>query len=453
MTPPRSTESGSAEALNAPGALARIALPIDALAILLLLFVWPERWEHSDHLPVQVPIALAGLFGVFLVGGYRLTLPIRRPAAFQAGLGLVCGCATGWLTLKLMASKFDVDAVMPPSLGRFSMGLVVVATLMTTARLLMLAHFRRREQAAPIVLLASAGSDTAKAIALRLQREHEHSPVIAVALDGLPEALKQPGLRALVLGIPPTGWPRETVEAVAIARAQGLMVTTPARFLEELFQRTPLDALDDPWLVLDEALTRRSPLYLGAKRALDVVLASVLLALGSPFFVLIALAVKLSGPGPIFYRQVRAGLHRKPFELLKFRTMRPDAEADTGPVWAAENDPRATRVGRLLRRSRLDELPQLINIIVGHMSLVGPRPERPELEHELAPRLPLYVLRHLAKPGLTGWAQVRLPYGASVEDAFAKLEHDLYYLKRASFVFDLAVLARTVPVILGLQGR
>jgi lipopolysaccharide/colanic/teichoic acid biosynthesis glycosyltransferase len=130
-----------------------------------------------------------------------------------------------------------------------------------------------------------------------------------------------------------------------------------------------------------------------------------------------------------------------------------DAEAATGPVFAGQDDPRVTRLGRFLRRSRLDELPQLWNVLIGDMSLVGPRPERPELDHLLAPEIPFYALRHLVRPGLTGWAQVHLGYVASTEDAFRKLEHDVYYLKRASFSFDLAILVRTVPVVLGLRGR
>ncbi|MFO0745320.1 MAG: sugar transferase [Myxococcota bacterium] len=412
---------------------------------------FPFVWEPNDRLWVIAPLYATALVGSFMAGGYRATQPIRRAAAPRAAFGLFIGLGTGWLVLKLLAAKFGLRDLTPPGLWGFAAGALTAATVVGVARVFLLARLRARERSAVVLVLGPA--EAARALEARLRKSGDRGPVETVALDGLRAELARPGLRALVLAIAPTGWPRETVEAVAVARAHGLIVTTPARFLEGLFERTPLDALDDPWLVLDEALTHRSPLYLGAKRALDLVGAALALVVAAPLMALIALAVRLSGPGRILYRQERAGLHREPFTLLKFRTMRPDAEDATGPVWAAENDPRATPIGRLLRRSRLDELPQLLNVLRGHMSLVGPRPERPELEHELLPRLPLYVLRHLAKPGLTGWAQVRLPYGASVEDSFAKLEHDLYYLKRASLGFDLSILLRTIPIVLGLRGR
>lgn len=449
MKPPRSTASG-AELIPA-WTLAVTALPLDAMVLALLFAAFPFRWEPNDRLWVIVPLIASALAGAFMAGGYRVALPIRRTAALRAAGGLMAGLVAGWLILKLAAAKFGLREVTPMGLFGFAGGVLAAGVVVAIVRLIVLLRLRAREHAATVLLLGS--KEAAQQLEARLRRHGERSPVDTVSLEALRDALARPRLRALVLAIAPTGWPRETVEAVAVARAHGLIVTTPARFLEELFERTPLDTLDDPWLVLDVALTRRSPLYLAAKRAVDVILGSVLVVVTTPLMLAIAIAVRASGPGPILYRQERAGLRREPFTLLKFRTMRPDAEDETGPVWAAENDPRATPIGRMLRRSRLDELPQLFNVLRGHMSLVGPRPERPELEHELAPRLPLYVLRHLAKPGLTGWAQVRLPYGASVEDSFAKLEHDLYYLKHASLGFDVAILVRTVPIVLGLRGR
>ncbi|MCC6622453.1 MAG: exopolysaccharide biosynthesis polyprenyl glycosylphosphotransferase [Deltaproteobacteria bacterium] len=454
MKPPRSTASAEARrdrTLFPRGALARLALPLDLAALAALMFVAPLTWELPERAPVQIPLALTALAGVFVAGGYRLALPVRRAAALHAATGLFVGLVIGWLVDKLLAAKFGMRELTPPGLEGFAVASVVAALLVGLGRVALLHRLRARERSARVLVLGPP--DAARALEARLRRHHEPSPVEALQVDDLEGALASPELRALVLAEAPTGWPRSTLEAVAIARAQGLHVTTPARFAEDLFRRTPIDALDDPWLVLDEALTRRSTLYVGTKRLMDLTLGGLALALSLPLMALIAIAVRLSGPGPILYRQARAGLHREPFTLYKFRTMRPDAEDETGPIWAAENDPRATPVGRLLRRARLDELPQLFNVLRGHMSLVGPRPERPELERELAPRLPLYVLRHLAKPGITGWAQVRLPYGASVEDSSAKLEHDLYYLKRATIGFDLVILLRTIPVVLGLHGR
>ena len=258
-------------------------------------------------------------------------------------------------------------------------------------------------------------------------------------------------LHALVLALPLSSLQQPELERLAEARASGLPVMTAARFEEELFGYTPLATPDDPWLLFDDALERRTVLYLGTKRLLDVLLATLAIALLLAPFAILALVLRLSGP--VFYRQTRAGLHRRPFTLWKLRTMVPDAERLSGPVFAGPDDPRVTRIGRFLRRSRIDELPQLWNILRGDMSLVGPRPERPEFDRELAPDIPYYALRHLARPGLTGWAQVRMGYGASSADAFRKLEHDVYYLKHASLWFDLEIAMRTLPVVLRLRGR
>ena len=174
----------------------------------------------------------------------------------------------------------------------------------------------------------------------------------------------------------------------------------------------------------------------------------------APLLPLIALAIKLDSPGPALFRQLRVGEGEKLFQVAKFRTMRQDAEAATGAVWAQKNDPRVTRLGRFLRKSRLDELPQLFNVLMGTMSLVGPRPERPEFVETLEQRIPYYAKRHFVKPGVTGWAQVRYPYGASEEDALEKLRFDLYYVKNYSLLFDLTILLETVKVCLfGRGGR
>jgi lipopolysaccharide/colanic/teichoic acid biosynthesis glycosyltransferase len=183
------------------------------------------------------------------------------------------------------------------------------------------------------------------------------------------------------------------------------------------------------------------------RRARDVVGSLLLLALTLPLLLLMACLIKLDSRGPVLYRQVRVGLHGRVFNLLKLRTMRIDAEAD-GPRWATERDPRVTRFGALIRAWRIDELPQLINVLRGEMSLVGPRPERPYFVRQLVRIIPQYDERTLVLPGLTGWAQVNYPYGASVEDARAKLTYDLYYLRNQTPLLDLYILAATVRVVL-----
>ncbi|WP_119354819.1 TIGR03013 family XrtA/PEP-CTERM system glycosyltransferase [Azohydromonas sediminis] len=188
------------------------------------------------------------------------------------------------------------------------------------------------------------------------------------------------------------------------------------------------------------------------KRVFDVVCALVLLSLALPVMVVTAIAIKLESRGPVFYRQVRVGYNGKPFEVIKFRSMRSDAEGDGKPRWAKANDDRVTRVGRLIRKLRIDELPQLINVLRGEMSLVGPRPERPYFVEQLTQQVPFYAVRHSMKPGVTGWAQVRYHYGESVEDAKRKLEYDLYYVKNHSLFLDLVIILETIAVVLTARG-
>jgi exopolysaccharide biosynthesis polyprenyl glycosylphosphotransferase len=188
-----------------------------------------------------------------------------------------------------------------------------------------------------------------------------------------------------------------------------------------------------------------------ARRGRDVVLSLLLLCLTMPLLLMVALLIKLESPGPVLYRQERVGLRGRRFDLWKFRSMRTDAEA-SGPVWCARHDPRVTRVGAFIRAHRIDELPQLVNVLRGEMSLVGPRPERPIFAEQLARAIPGFAERTCVLPGLTGWAQVNCPYGASVEDARIKLDHDLYYIREQSLWLDLRILLGTVGVVLRGTG-
>lgn len=189
-----------------------------------------------------------------------------------------------------------------------------------------------------------------------------------------------------------------------------------------------------------------------AKRGLDLLISGIALLLLSPILLLAALAIRLDSAGPVFYRQVRVGLNGAPYEIVKFRSMRSDAEASGTPQWAQENDSRITRVGRFLRQTRIDELPQLLNILKGEMSLVGPRPERPFFVEKLEESMPFYAERHRVKPGLTGWAQVKYRYGATEEDAREKLRYDLYYVKNFNVLLDIFIMMRTVRVVLWPDG-
>ncbi|MGA7538997.1 MAG: TIGR03013 family XrtA/PEP-CTERM system glycosyltransferase [Steroidobacteraceae bacterium] len=236
-------------------------------------------------------------------------------------------------------------------------------------------------------------------------------------------------------------------------RLAGIEVTELPTFLERETGRVRLDVLNPSWLIFGPGF-RRDLLRRITSRTLDLAASLSVLALTFPFILLAALAIKLEDGwrAPVLYRQKRVGLGGRPFDVLKFRSMRTDAERDGRPQWAQKLDPRITRVGSLIRLSRIDELPQLFNVLRGEMSLVGPRPERPEFVAELAERIPYYIERHCVKPGITGWAQLCYPYGSSEQDALEKLQYDLYYLKNAGLLFDLAILLQTVEVVLLGKG-
>jgi sugar transferase (PEP-CTERM system associated) len=210
-------------------------------------------------------------------------------------------------------------------------------------------------------------------------------------------------------------------------------------------------AVRPSWLIFSDGFVK-TPRTEIIKRLFDIGASLAGLVLSLPLMLLAALAIKLESPGPLLYRQARLGQNGCVFILNKFRSMRPDAEKDTGPVWSAQQDPRITRVGSFLRRTRLDELPQLYNVLVGHMSFIGPRPERPEFVAELQKQIPYYIERLAVKPGLTGWAQVKYQYGSSVEDAVEKLQYDLYYIKNLSLFLDLLIVLNTVQVVLFARG-
>lgn len=233
-------------------------------------------------------------------------------------------------------------------------------------------------------------------------------------------------------------------------KMSGISVEDGLQFYEHLTGRLQVEHLKPSFLIFSEGFRNSKP-SLFAKRITEVSLSLIMVFLLSPLMALIALLIKIDSRGPIFYKQERSGWNGKVFRLIKFRSMAQDAEAN-GAVWAKVKDDRVTRVGRFLRSSRLDELPQLINVLRGDMSFVGPRPERPCFVEELRKKIPYYDQRLAVKPGITGWAQIRFPYGASVEDAREKLKFDLYYVKNMSFLFDLMIIFETVRVVLLVRG-
>ena len=243
------------------------------------------------------------------------------------------------------------------------------------------------------------------------------------------------------------------VDALLECKQHGMAVTELAEFFEREAGKIKMDLTNPSWLVFSEGFNI-SPVRRTVKRAFDVSMATLVLLLGWPFMLLTALAIRLESgrKAPILYRQERVGENGKSFPVIKFRSMRTDAECDGVARWATKNDDRVTRVGRFIRKTRLDELPQLWNVLRGDMSIIGPRPERPQFVDDFNTRIRYYSLRHCVKPGLTGWAQLRYPYGSSFEDAEEKLKFDLFYVKNHNFVFDLPILVQTVLVVMFGSG-
>ncbi|MGE4062921.1 MAG: TIGR03013 family XrtA/PEP-CTERM system glycosyltransferase [Rhodospirillaceae bacterium] len=241
------------------------------------------------------------------------------------------------------------------------------------------------------------------------------------------------------------------VEALMECKLAGLSITEFSSFWERQTGQIDLDAVSPGWLIFSEGF-RTSWARTAVKRAFDIVVACLVLILTLPITVLAAVAIRIDSPGPIFYRQERVGANGRSFWILKFRSMRTDAEKDGVARWAQSNDSRVTRVGKFIRRTRIDEIPQIINVLVGDMSFVGPRPERPVFVEGLKQKIPYYDVRHRVKPGITGWAQINYPYGASDEDAKAKLAYDLYYVKNGNIFLDAVVLFQTARVVLWQEG-
>ena len=269
----------------------------------------------------------------------------------------------------------------------------------------------------------------------------------------IPELIQKHNISELILSSM-QDMNKDIFQGVMAAYERGIAITPMPILYERMMRRVPVEGVSNNWaVVLPFGQDGGFNFYTLAKLVIDIT-ASLLLV---PVFLLllpgVALLIKLDSPGSVFYWQTRVGLNGKPFRIVKFRTMKQDAEAATGAVFARHNDSRITRLGRILRRVRIDELPQIYNVLKGDMSLIGPRPERPEHIARLEKRIPFYHARHIVKPGLTGWAQVRYQYGASDEEAVVKLQYDLYYIRHQSVSLDINIFVRTIGKVLRMKGR
>jgi sugar transferase (PEP-CTERM system associated) len=352
--------------------------------------------------------------------------------------------------------------------GVFIIGMVLVTALIIMSRNLLDKAWQLTAPMHRVVILGTGQ------LALELARELTRRGDLSMKLEGFVGG--GPGDKSeKIFGFPVLG-PASEMEAIAKERAvsriivamedrrgalptrelvtlrvQGVRVEDAASALSGLTGRVSLRAVKPSWFVFSDGFHRSKWIDL-LKRVTDLAAGIIGLAAAMPIMIVVALVVRLESKGPIIFRQTRVGGMGKCFEVLKFRSMSDDAEKANGAQWASENDSRVTRIGRFLRKYRLDELPQFVNVIRGEMSFVGPRPERPEFVRELRKTIPYYDERHSVRPGLTGWAQVQYAYGASIEDAFNKLEYDLFYLQNMSLTFDLAIIFRTIRIVIGGHG-
>lgn len=277
------------------------------------------------------------------------------------------------------------------------------------------------------------------------------NPGVIGAVADIPAIVRNSRVDRVVVSLADARGKLPMAELLQMKLLDGVQFDHLASVYEEYTGKIAVENLRPSWLIFSTGF-RKSRLLSGSKRLFDIIVAAVGLTLATPILLLVSLAIRVFSPGPVFYHQRRVGKDGRTFMIHKFRSMRQGAEAHTGAVWSTAGDPRVTPIGRFLRRSRLDEVPQLWNILWGDMSFVGPRPERPEFVAELTKQIPFYGQRHVVRPGLTGWAQVRHSYGSSVEDALQKLQFDLFYIKHISIAFDLFIGLETLKTVLVRRG-
>ncbi|HET8898242.1 MAG TPA: TIGR03013 family XrtA/PEP-CTERM system glycosyltransferase [Rhodanobacteraceae bacterium] len=424
-----------------------------------------QAYANRDATLVRAGVfVLAIQLGITALGLHQAQL---REGWFGLLARMAIGFLMGWVLLVvlyyLVPSLHIGRGVL--SLAMMLAFLALLALRWLVGRAANVELFKRR------VLVLGAGHRAA-VILDKLRRRSDRYGFLLLGFVAQPgDAVEVPAAQLIELDLPLPGWAkREQVDEIVAAvddrrgglpmdallacRQIGIDVTEIGTFFERESGRLQLSQINPSWLVFADGFDASPSRHL-SKRLLDLAVAGVLLLLVWPLMLLTALAIRLeSGSGqPLLYRQMRVGEHGRNFQLYKFRSMRTDAERDGVPRWASENDDRITRVGRFIRKTRLDELPQLWNILRSEMSFVGPRPERPEFVLDLSRQIRYYGLRHAVKPGLAGWAQLRYPYGASVHDAEEKLKYDLFYVKNHNLLFDILILIQTVEVVLFGRGR
>ena len=437
----------------------------------LLLLAGELAWSFRSHQIGTDPGPLADR--AWTLGGFAAVVWLAMIAVGvygaealrsmrYAGARLLVAVSLGVIALSVIDFAFP-GHVLWRSILLYAMGLstvLLVANRLIVGSVIGTAAFRRR------VLVLGSGE---RAKRLRALAERPESGFAIVSFIGMNEGIQSVEEAIPRSAIHDLGRFVENVGASEVVLAleerrnalplkdllriktMGVHVNDFSSFLERETGRVDLDTLNPSWLIFSDGFSSGRMVSSALKRVFDVAASGLLLALTFPLIALFALLVKLDSKGPAFFRQTRVGLYGQPFTVLKLRSMRTDAEAG-GARWAEKDDPRITRLGRFIRKVRIDELPQVWTVLKGQMSFVGPRPEVPQFVADLEDKLTYYAERHMVKPGITGWAQINYPYGASVEDARAKLEYDLYYAKNYTPFLDLLILLQTLRVVLWPEG-
>jgi sugar transferase (PEP-CTERM system associated) len=430
-------------------------------AVVLLVL----RFESVDTGEVTLPaflfaatlIGLNGAFGVYrrsstlTVGAYLLRVvlapAIGIPLAFVVAHVLpgVEPLPNRWLYAVLLA-LFGLLLV------RHIIVLPLVAALLPHRVLVLGTGPEARLVEASLAATNPIGMRLVGFYALEKLQETVVSPGRVIARTGaLDETVRQLGIDEIIVAVRQQRGGVLPLRSLLDCRLDGVQITDLPRYFERVHGQVPIESLKASWLIYGHGF-RQNALRALIKRAFDVVASMVMVILVAPLVFVAALLIAAEGGGPVIYRQERVGLRGRTFTVYKLRSMAQDAEKNGKAQWAAKDDARITRVGRFIRRTRIDELPQLLNVLRGEMSFVGPRPERPEFVAMLTEQIPFYAVRHSVKPGLTGWAQVRYSYGATVEQSVRKLEYDLYYVKNHTLVLDVAIMLETLRVVLLGEG-
>ena len=393
--------------------------------------LWSHVWFFSALFPIWLSI-----FYVFDL--YDLSMPPKSPRFPKMLFGAM---GFSFLVAIVFFYLFPTQVITPKT------NLVLLVLLFSSLFTLWRLFFFGRSHSRVWWRVGLFAEDAQSEKLAQLIRSHVHmgyQPVLCHAQEDVSAQIVEHQLNMFIL---PMNLHADLDQTKTIydCLGKGVVFLDSTRAFEFFARRIPIDSIDHYWF-LRNVQDQRNDVIEWGKRCMDFAVALGLLLITLPLWLCVYLAIQLDDGGPLFYRQTRVGRNGQLFDILKFRTMRSDAEHD-GAQWAQKNDTRVTRVGRLLRRTHLDELPQVLNVLKGEISLVGPRPERPEFVQQLEKEIPHYSMRHLVKPGVTGWAQIRFRYARSVTDAKMKFEYDLYYIKNRSLVMDILVLIKTIQLV------